>query len=95
MNNNLEDFKDWAISCSLFSLIFYQFSHKIQCYLILFYAAISTPLMIFLNYGTLLSPESEQLTLPESTEGLSPLLVCTSILGFKRFHLFITIAPQA
>ncbi len=35
----------------------------------------------FLNYGTLLSPELEQFTLPESTEGGSPLSVCTSVLG--------------
>jgi len=33
----------------------------------------------FLNYGTLLSSELEQLPPPESTEGGSPLSVCTSI----------------
>jgi hypothetical protein len=31
----------------------------------------------FLNYATFLFPELEQLALPESTEGGSPLLVCT------------------
>jgi hypothetical protein len=37
----------------------------------------------FLNQETLISPELECLTLPESTEGGSLLLVCTSVLGFS------------
>jgi hypothetical protein len=36
-----------------------------------------------LNYGTLVSPKLEQLTLPESTEGRSPLSVCTYVLGLS------------
>ncbi len=37
----------------------------------------------FLDYGTLLPPELEWLTLPKSTEGRSLLLVSTSVSGFS------------
>ncbi len=40
----------------------------------------------FLNYETLLSLELEQLTLPESTEGGSPLSVCPSV---GTTHLYV------
>ncbi len=46
--------------------------------------AISTLLIYFLNLGTLLSPELEILTLPESTEGGSLLSVCASPIGFSN-----------
>jgi hypothetical protein len=57
------------------------------------HAAISTPLTIFINYGTLLSPELERLTLPESIEGGSLLSVLVERIKLKIFKFRFPILP--
>ncbi len=59
-----------------------QFNNVLQSSVLLLCCHIHT-IDDFFNYGTLLSPELKWPTLPESTDGGSPLSVCTSILGFS------------
>jgi hypothetical protein len=76
--------KDWTFPSFFFIYFSSIFEHNsiLSCNRLSSCHAIST-VDDSLIYGTLLSLELlEQLTLPESTEGLSPLSVCTSALGF-------------